>query len=252
MYEALNYQYIKERIPDGTGLYVFELIDSTSTEARRRAVDGITAPAVFIAEEQSSGRGRTGKSFYSPKGTGIYLSVLVEPSDGGLDTVFITSAAAVAVRRAILAVTGISTDIKWVNDLYFDGKKICGILTESVRIDDKTYIIVGVGINLSTELFPDGLSDIASSLGVSEGRNALCARCVSELLGVISSPNHRQIAEEYRNNSCVIGREITYTENGVAYTGVAIDINEYGHLTVEDSSGDRRVLSSGEISLRTK
>ena len=252
MEEKLNYRYIKERIPEGVGLSVFELIDSTNTEARRSLLSGASAPAVFVAEEQSAGRGRTGKSFYSPKGTGLYLSLLLDGSEIGGDGVFLTSAAAVAVRRAIFEVTGISPEIKWVNDLYLDEKKVCGILAESMAFGNRRYIILGVGINLSTDVFPDGLTDTAASLGVSGVANKLCARCVSLLLSVCAEPNRRELMEEYRRFSCVLGREIIYTENGVLYEGIARDINEYGHLAVEDSCGRIRMLSGGEISLRTK
>lgn len=252
MDELLDYRYIKERLPEDMELRLFELIDSTSTEARRSLLSGTVPPAVFIAEEQSGGRGRTGKSFFSPRGSGIYLSLLLDSTETFDDGVFLTSAAAVAVRRAIFSVTGISPEIKWVNDLYFNGKKICGILTESLTLGEKRYIIIGVGINLSTEAFPKEISDIAASLGVTGVRNALCAECVNNLISVCKEPDRKALTEEYKGFSCVLGKQITYTENGRSYEGFAKDVNEYGHLIVEDSLGNTRTLSSGEISLRTK
>ena len=150
-YEALSAERIGEEL--SFPVSVLRTVDSTNTEARRRILSGESLPQAILAEEQTAGRGRMGRSFYSPAGTGIYLSLCFEAS--GSEILFLTTAAAVAVHRAIREVTGIVTDIKWVNDLYFRGRKVSGILAESFSVEEKRYVIRGVGVNLYTTEFPE-------------------------------------------------------------------------------------------------
>ena len=247
-------EWIKAHIPAEAGeLFLYGEIDSTNSEARRRAMDGSGA-AVFLADRQSAGRGRMGRSFYSPGGSGIYLSLLL-PLDGNPeDILLMTSAAAVAVRRAIFSATGRETGIKWVNDLYYREKKVCGILCEAVRTAERFYVIIGVGINLYTEVFPDELASVAGSLGVcgEDKRGELAALCISELYKIWNNISDSSFIEEYRRYSTVLGKEITYTENGVTYEGVAESIDERGRLYVRNDRGGVHILASGEISIRTK
>ena len=230
---------------------VFDKIDSTNAEARRYAENGGHAPAVFIAEAQSAGRGRLGRSFYSPEGTGIYLSLLL-PLEGELgDAVLMTSGAAVGVMRAIREVTGISVGIKWVNDLYFEGKKICGILAQSFVCDSKRYAVLGVGVNLCTQDFPDELCGIAGSIGCgAELKTRLAVRIVKELYTVCSALPKVGFMDEYRASSLVLGNAVTYTKNGETYGGVAESIDDHGRLYVRREDGECAMLDSGEISLR--
>ena len=244
--------FIKAHIPHDAGeLFLYGEIDSTNNEARRLALQGSGA-AVFLADKQLSGRGRMGRSFYSPEGTGIYLSMLLPIDRKAEEVLLITSAAAVAVRRAILAATGRETGIKWVNDLYYKERKVCGILCESVQAEERRYIIVGVGINLSTEVFPDEISSVAGSLGVlgEDKRGELAALCITELYRIWRNISDGSIMEEYRRYSTVLGKEIAYTENGAAYYGVAENIDERGRLYVRDGQGGVHILASGKISLR--
>ena len=226
--------------------------DSTSSEARRYALSGGSSPALFIADTQSGGRGRMGRSFYSPSGAGIYMSLLLPAAETPADVILMTSAAAVAVRRAILRVTGVETGIKWVNDLYLDGRKVCGILCE--LLTEKNMMIVGVGINLYPSSFPNDISHIAGSVlheRSGEGiREALAAVVVEELMSIRSELSDGSFMEEYKKNSIVLGREIRYIENGISRAGVAVDIDGNGRLYVRDPQGQTRVLSSGEISVR--
>lgn len=245
-----NEEVIKKGIPsDVSRVFLYEEIDSTNTEAKRYALSGGCAPALFVADRQTSGRGRMGRSFYSPEGTGIYMSLLLPVKESPEDTLLMTSAAAVAVRRAIRFVCGREVGIKWVNDLYLNDRKICGILCELLA--DRGMMIVGVGINLSTEDFPTEISHIAGSLGVSgaEVRDALCAACTTELYRIWRELPVADFIEEYRQGSVVLGREVRYTENGQTYYGRAVDIDDRGRLYVEDSQGHPHILASGEISL---
>jgi BirA family biotin operon repressor/biotin-[acetyl-CoA-carboxylase] ligase len=232
-------------------LRIFKETDSTNTRARLYAVEGGQTPALFIADSQTAGRGRTGKSFYSPKDTGLYASLLLaaEPSSA----VYMTTAAAVAVRRAIERVTGISTDIKWVNDLYLNGKKVAGILCESLFVGDVGYVIIGFGVNISTSTFPQDISCTAASLGLvgnTKIKDDLAVACTEELLGVWKSGLTPEILGEYKYHSAVLGRAVRYCENGVWHKGVTIDIDSEGRLTVRLDDGSVTTLSSGEISVR--
>lgn len=234
-------------------LAVFDLIDSTNEEAKRRAIAGERDTVLIVANEQSAGRGRMGRSFYSPKETGIYFSVLKTldcPLDSG---VTLTGAAAVAVMRAIRRVTGIQTGIKWVNDLYLNGKKVCGILAEALSglEDHSRQIILGVGINLNTEIFPDELLTKAGALhadGVT--RAELIAAIWQELEHFLSDFTDRSWLDDYRTHSTVIGKAITWIRDGESFCGTATGINRDGELEVKCESGALLTLRTGEISVR--
>ncbi len=230
----------------------FPTVDSTNTEAKRYALAGGAAPALFLAEEQTAGRGRMGRSFFSPHSTGIYLSLLLKTNDALSDPITATTASAVAVRQAIKAITGISVGIKWVNDLYLAGKKICGILAESFFVGADRYLIVGVGVNLSTVDFPEDLQDKAGSLFSERTslREALAAEIARRLYGMLTDGDPRIFMQEYRAASLVLGQEITYIQNSVEYHGVAEAIDDLGRLLVRHPDGTEALLASGEISLR--
>jgi BirA family biotin operon repressor/biotin-[acetyl-CoA-carboxylase] ligase len=178
---------------------------------------------------------------------------LLFPLSGELsDAILLTSAAAVAVYRAILRVTGIETEIKWVNDLYLKGRKVCGILAESFVCGDARYVILGVGVNLYTEEFPPELSGVAGALLPAAGglRNALAAAMLEELYAVATRPEDGGWLETYRSRSLCLGRAVTYTENREEFCGIAEEIDGRGRLWIRREDGGRVCLGSGEISLR--
>ena len=236
---------------EGVALFVHEEIDSTNTEAKRLSAQGYTGRAIIAAERQSAGRGRMGRSFYSPERTGAYFSILYTPNGALGDAVRITSAASVAVMRAIRALTGKQTLIKWVNDLYLDSKKVCGILTEAVTSTAGTQIIVGIGINLSTSLFPQELEGVAGSLNSPDVTVcALIAEIFRELLPYLDDPEDRSWLADYRVFSCVLGREIIWTRGEERFCGIARDVDADGALLVTRSDGAEERLHTGEISIR--
>lgn len=242
---------------NGVSVFYYDIIDSTNSQAKRACLSGVSAPALFVADSQSGGRGRMGRSFFSPPKTGIYLTVLIEAPCSSEDSLKLTSAAAVAVRRAIFEITGISTKIKWVNDIYLGDKKIAGILAESFPSpsSEKRYVALGVGINLFTEDFPDELKSIAGSLIRADGssehlRPALAARTAELLLELLASSDLTSVMAEYRKHSAVLGKRIRFYENGTATDGIALSIDDQGALWVRKDSGGTVALSSGEISLR--
>ena len=160
-------------------------VTSTNTILREMATKGAPECLVLVAEEQTAGKGRQGRSFHSPADYGVYFSILLRPDSIASEAAaLITSAAAVATAQAIEEVVGVKVGIKWVNDLFMDGKKVCGILTEAVT-DLKSgsigWVVIGIGVNVTTAGFPAELSEIAGSIGVLGIRNQLAAAIIDEL-----------------------------------------------------------------------
>lgn len=240
---------------------VYKTIDSTNVEAKRIALENGVHGMTLLAEEQTKGKGRLGRSFYSPANTGIYMSILLKPELAGSDAILITTAASVAVCRGIQKVLGICPQIKWVNDVYWENRKICGILTEAVsdfemgKIDT---VVVGIGINYKTEDFPQDLEKRAGSVAMdtSVPRNRLAAAVINEFWEIYSHLTDRSFMKEYREYSNVIGKEIRFLEQGEWREGRALDIDDDGGLVVEylEEEGRKRVrvLHTGEITLRVR
>lgn len=228
----------------GKRLFLYDTIDSTNTEAKRRALQGAESGTVILADCQTAGRGRLGRDFHSPAGSGVYLSTLLRPQIPMEQAVLVTTGASVAVCRAVETVTGQSLAIKWVNDLYLSGKKVCGILAEAVN----DVIVVGIGINCTT-VFDGELADRAGSLGLAGIRCRLAAELVNQLAHLETMIAKQNFLTEYRERSMVLGKEVTILqEPGSHY--IAEDIGGKGELILRDSSGNRRMLSTGEISIR--
>ena len=236
---------------NGVAVHVFDEIDSTNTEAKRMASDGFRGDALLVAYSQTAGRGRMGRSFYSPAGTGAYFSILHTLNSPLCDAVAITSAASVAVMRAIRDLTGIQTEIKWVNDLYYNGKKICGILTEAVSAGESTHVIIGIGINLNTADFPPELTAIAGSLNAQMDASALIAKIYCQIAFYLHSPSNREWLADYRAHSMVLGRCVAWTDADGTHTGIAESIDEDGAILVRNEKNELIRLHTGEISLRT-
>ncbi len=245
------------RWADDTVSVVFkETTVSTNTDARELIAGGMTGTTLIVANRQTGGRGRQGKSFLSPEG-GLYMT-LAYRSEVPLSSVIpMTSAAAVGVCRAIADVAGAECGIKWVNDIYCEGKKLGGILVESINdyVEmTSDYLIIGIGINMTTAPDVENIGGVTSAALADEGYDVevetLCAKIAGELLAIRNSGYYfPAYIDEYRRRSVVLGREITFTQNGEIYTGTAESIGENGELIVK--SGDALVtLASGEISVR--
>ncbi len=230
----------------------FESVDSTNTYARNLIDNGEKSLLLVVADEQTGGRGRNGKSFYSSNKGSVYMTVVLHPCVPFSDAVGATTASAVAVSRAIESVTGKRTDIKWVNDLYFCEKKICGILCEAVgKNGSVSSVIIGVGINLADCKFPDELKGVAGSLGGDAAlRDELVAAVADELFSISFGPLDEDLLEEYRGKSLVIGKRIDYFINGQKNTATAVGIDGYGGLIIRKDDGAQDILRSGEISVR--
>jgi BirA family biotin operon repressor/biotin-[acetyl-CoA-carboxylase] ligase len=239
-------------------LRVFDSVDSTNLVLRSLANEGAAEGTVVIAAEQTGGRGRKGRSFYSPQGTGVYISLLLKPRIAPDDATLITTTAAVAVSEAVEALSGEPAAIKWVNDVFLRGKKVCGILTEGsfdMESGQFEYAILGAGINVYEPDggFPAEISEIAGSVLVSpapDAKNRMIAEYLNRFLPLYRSLGSAKTNAEYRRRSFVLGRQVNVITEGGATTARAIDIDERCRLLVEYENGQRETLSTGEISVR--
>ena len=229
---------------------MLDITDSTNNEAKRIIASGFKEPFLVISREQTAGRGRQGKSFFSPKDSGLYMTIGFPIEKNAKDFLYMTSAAAVAVVRELEALTGVICRIKWVNDIYLEGKKISGILTESV-LGENPYIIVGIGINLTTAKFPEDIKDIAGTLS-KDISPALAASGITLRLKDYFDKGKASFIDDYRKFSLVLDKEITYIKNGETNFGRATEILDSGALLVVKEDGTKEILDSGEITLRLK
>ena len=236
-------------------MILLKTVDSTNTYAKKLAADGAEDGTVVIAEQQTAGRGRRGNSFYSPPKSGLYMTVILRPERHAADTDLFTVCAGCAVCRAVEQLSGTKPLIKWVNDVYLNGKKICGILSEATSdFESGTVdsVVTGIGINISTDDFPDGLGSKAGSICGSLGtgsvtRARLAAAVLKELMYCLERRRSDNIAD-YRARSLVLGKEVSFMLNNVRYNGKAVDIDDSGQLVVE-LGGETVKLNSGEVSV---
>lgn len=239
-------------------IIVFKTIDSTNSEAKRLALNGALHGTVIIAEEQTNGRGRKGKSFFSPPKTGIYASFILKPKVNIDDAQMVTIYAAVSVCNVIENLTNLKPKIKWVNDIYLNGKKICGILTEAISDFESgtvDFIIVGIGVNFSTkqEDFPKEIQDIAGSLPKTNiSRNQFIAALIDEMLKNANCIFQNNLIDLYKEHSLMLGKEIIYQKNLQTLYGKVLDINERGNLVVLINNSKIDILHSGEVEIKTK
>ena len=236
---------------------VYDTLENTNKTAKELAVAGAEHITVVVANSQAAGRGRYSRSFYSPAGDGIYLSIVLHPAQLPFAApTLITAFAAVAVCRAVESATGRTPTIKWVNDIFIDGKKLCGILTEAVTDFESgaiQWVVVGIGINFSVKTadFPNELRDIATSLypdcNADITRNRLIAGIINEITADGEAP--AELLAEYKRRLMMLGKKITVKAADESYEAVAVDIDNSGRLLVETASGEVRALSSGEIGI---
>lgn len=232
---------------------------STNQLAKQAAISGEAAHGSFvIAQRQTAGRGRRGRSFYSPEDAGLYLSIVLEPREETLqESLLLTTAAATAVYKAVKKVCGISLDIKWVNDLYYQGKKVCGILTEAITDFESgniEFAVVGIGLNLypAGDGYPEELQGIAGGIYPDEesasaaDRNYLVAEIVNFLM---EETGDLKLSQEYVEHNLVPGREIRIIDGSRSRRAKALDICPDGRLRVLEKDGRTSILSFGEISI---
>ncbi len=247
--------YLNERIPM---LVVEKEVVSTNITAKELAAKGAPHGTLVMADAQTGGRGRRGRSFSSPPGTGLYLTMILRSGLPMECVVPMTSAAAVAVYRAIRKVCGKELSIKWVNDVYWRGKKCCGILTEAAADMESggvDYVVVGIGLNLLEPEggFPPELRDIAGSIfdpGEPVQRCRIAAEVANELLDMADALPETPFMEDYIQHNFVPGKDIFVIQNGEKRPAHARAITPDGHLVVDNPDGTTEELSFGEVSIR--
>lgn len=238
-------------------VHFYECTASTNTVARQLALSGAPHGTLVVAGAQTAGRGRLGRSFESPADKGLYMTLLLRPQLSAVRALAVTGSAAVAVCRAVQAQCGLSLSIKWVNDLFYDGKKVCGILTEAVSDLDTgvvDHLAVGIGLNLTSAPadFSPELRSAAGSLypggACPVPRAQLAGAIARELLALCPAFDY---LEEYRARCFVPGHWVTVRElNGETYTARALAIDDAGRLVVETAAGRQTALSHGEVSVK--
>ena len=240
----------------GRVLEIHDCLDSTNNRAKALAAAGAPHGLTVIADSQTGGRGRRGRSFFSPGHTGVYMTCVLRPECPAEKAGLLTSLAAVATARAVEKTASADIKIKWVNDLYLNGKKICGILSEAGPVTGNgkpDYAVVGIGVNAGRMDFPPELRDIATSIGNETGRDPDRNRLIAEILNGLDELwgdlETGAFLEESRRRSNVIGRTVTVIESGRSYPARALDIDGQGRLVIETGEG-RACLNSGEVSLK--
>ena len=240
-------------------LYWYSQVDSTNTRAKLLAKDGAAEGTVMIAGNQTAGRGRMGRSFQSPDGQGVYLSVILRPKCAPTELMHLTCAAGAAMVEAVEAVSGIRPQVKWINDLVVGNRKLGGILTEmSVSNGLVDYAVVGIGINcLQTKSdFPDEIAGMATSLSLVAGKTVLPQQLAAAMVDALYKMNATLFTEksrwmtQYKENCITLGKDIQVIRQDSVRPGKALDIDDDGGLLVAYPDGSTQVVASGEVSVR--
>ncbi|NBH27282.1 biotin--[acetyl-CoA-carboxylase] ligase [Lachnospiraceae bacterium] len=273
--DVLSGVYIEEHLKKAgimLEVQVEKMVDSTNNVLKQYAAEGKRQDMVLLAEKQSAGRGRRGRSFYSPEGTGLYMSLLLHPKAGPEEGAMLTTLTAAAAAKAVEKISEEPVQIKWVNDVWMRGRKISGILTEgSSSLEDGKleYVVVGIGINLYEPSggFPEDIKDVAGAVFTSDIRkenlrNRLAVEFLVSFMDYYQAFPARNYLEEYRKRSFVIGKRVhimppSHGERRAAQAsgenreyGLVLGIDDACHLKVRYDDGTIEFLSSGEISIR--
>lgn len=256
----LDVKKIRELMENKAETVIFDVIDSTNTEAKRMAAtftaDATLAPVLILAREQTAGRGRVGRQFLSRADSGIYMSLMYLSDRTLEDAVSVTTAAAAIVAEELERAVGRPMRIKWVNDIYNEYGKVCGILVETLKVSPSCRaIIVGIGINTGEGDFPEDLRGIASSVGELGGNEeTLVARIAERLLSHASAPEDRAYMTEYRKRFMLMGERVNLLVCGeVTDEGRVMGVDDDGGLLfLPDGKSETVTVRSGEISVRIK
>ena len=209
-------------------------------------------PALYLSSSQKAAKGRFDRHFFASSQGGIYMSIHLKPNCHFADLPPYTMMAAAAIVKAIQRLTGINTEIKWVNDIYLNNKKMAGILTEAISSIESgriTDVIIGVGLNFSISDFPEELANKATSLFTSEKPSITRNQLISEIWRLFLTIPTSDLVKVYKEKSLVLDKQVTFEQAGKTYTGVAKEIGDKGQLLVLTDDGQEKWLSAGEVSL---
>lgn len=237
----------------------FDTIDSTNTKAQELAEKGYPSGTLVVADKQESGKGRRGRSWVSPSGTGIFMTLMIKPDINPNNASMLTLVAALAVAKAITSVTDEEAMIKWPNDIVVNGKKVCGILTEmNAQFDYINHIVVGIGINVHNESFPEEISQMASSLMIEAGGKRFHrAQIIAETMSYfeqyydtfLKTQDLSALVREYDKLLVNRNKSVRVLDPKEPFDGKAMGITPKGELIV-DTWESRKLVSSGEVSVR--
>ena len=242
----------------GCEIYYFDSIDSTNTKAKELAEEGHPSGTLVVADRQTAGKGRRGRSWESPTGIGIFMTLMLKPEINPNNASMLTLVAAMATTRAIRRVTGVPAMIKWPNDIVMNGKKVCGILTEmSAQFDYINHIVIGIGINVHNEDFPEEIAKTASSLYLESGQHIHRASLIEAFLAefedvyaeYLKTEDMEGLQKEYDAMLVNRGRQVRVLDPKEPFEGKAMGITKKGELIV-DTWESRKLVSSGEVSVR--
>ncbi len=252
IHDSLNLKRIMNYLGDSPFVItLFDEVTSTNTLLKDAIKNGAHSGTTFVANAQTAGKGRLSRKFYSPKGSGLYFSTYIKTSD--IPPFFMTVIASLAVVNAIEETFGLDTKIKWVNDVYFNGKKCAGILCEAINCDQKIDgVIVGIGVNVSVPHggFDDEIKGIATALFDKPGtdrRNVLLSSVLRHLNGYIEDFDSAKIVGEYREKSFIIGKEVMVSKLDNDSIATVIDIDDECRLVVKYEDESIEHLSTGEV-----
>ena len=240
-------------------IYFYHEIGSTNDECKKLAEEGAKHGTLVVAEKQTKGKGRRGRSWESPKGTGIWMTLLLRPDIEPYNSSGLTLVTAMAINKAVQEITGLDAKIKWPNDIVVNGKKVTGILTEmSAQPEMINYIVIGIGINVNTEEFPEDIAKTASSLKIESGKTikrssiiALFGKYFEQYYAeYIKTQDMSLLIDEYNKELINVDRQIKVLAKENSYTGIAKGINRHGELIVETENKELKNVVAGEVSVR--
>lgn len=242
----------------GTEIFCYSVLDSANTKARQLAEEGYPAGTLVVAEKQENGRGRRGRRWESAEGTGIFMTLLLKPEIAPDHASMLTLVSALAVSGAITKCTERPVGIKWPNDIVMNGKKVCGILTEmSAQVDYINYVVVGIGINVHNESFPEEISHMATSLWLETGKHFERAALIEEMMEqfekyyeiFLETEDLTGLVKEYNSRLVNMHQHVRVLDPKQPFEGSAMGITASGELIVDTWEGCR-LVSAGEVSVR--
>ena len=246
-------QYLNQKL----NIDIFDELDSTNNYLKMLGSQGEKESQLVIAQSQTGGRGRMGRSFYSPNGTGIYFSLLLHPEYAIEKSLFLTVMAAVSVTETVMKYNKNDVKIKWVNDIYIDGKKVCGILTEgAINSDNKLdYAVVGIGINVISpdNGFADEIKDIATAIFPGKTEENIKEKIIAEVVNRFFEMYNgfdTDYVNRYKKYSYLTDKEINIILGEITRPATVLGITDDCHLLVKNEKGEIEEISSGDVSVR--
>lgn len=243
----------------GKEVVYYDEIDSTNNRAKEAGDKKAAHGTLFVADKQVAGKGRRGRVWESPSGSSIYMTILLYPEVAPIKAPQLTLVMAIAVAEGIQAVTGLETKIKWPNDIVVNGKKICGILTEmSTEIDYINHVVIGVGINVNQDTFPEDIKSTATSLKLEAGKSVQRSELIAAVMKsfencyetFMKTEDLSGLQELYNSMLVNKDREVKVLEPGNEYKAHALGINQTGELIVRTPDGEEKEIYAGEVSVR--